>query len=247
MTIRLSTGLRNKMLGMVSEIHAFKAANTIAFVDSGPDTITDSGNGLVAAGFLPGDKLFVAGTANNNTTVTTPFTIASVAVGTITLDAGDSLTAEGAGTVFALAAARGGSFKDVFKDGVLRIYSGSQPANADTAAAGTLLLEITVSAGAFAHGSYANGLEFGDAALGIIDKSASETWQGLGLAAGTAAWFRLCANPTDAGGASTTLPRIDGTVGTSSTDIVMGSTSIAAGSTYTVDQFQFTLPYQYGS
>jgi len=75
-------------------------ADTIAFVDSNPDTITDSGNGFVTAGFVAGDKIVVSGTSNNNGT----YTIDTVAAGTITLIASDALTAEGAGTDFTIVA-----------------------------------------------------------------------------------------------------------------------------------------------
>lgn len=68
-------------------------ASTIAFVDSGPDTITDSGNGFVTAGFVIGDKIVISGSASNNGV----YTVANVAAGTITLDAGDALVAESVG------------------------------------------------------------------------------------------------------------------------------------------------------
>ena len=113
--------------------------------------------------------------------------------------------------------------------------------------AGTLLLEVSVDAGAFVAGAFDNGLEFGDAAAGIIAKAAGETWQDAGLAAGTAGYFRLVANPTDNGALSTALPRIDGSVGTSGADLNMSSTSISVGSTYTIDTFQLTLPEYYGA
>lgn len=69
-------------------------AATIAFVDSNPDGITDSGNAFVSTGFKPG-KILVSGAVNagNNGNLT----IASVAAGTLTLVSGDALTAEGAG------------------------------------------------------------------------------------------------------------------------------------------------------
>lgn len=68
-------------------------AATIAFVDSNPDTITDSGTAFVSTGFKPG-KILISGATNagNNGN----FTIATVAAGTLTLVAGDTLTAEGA-------------------------------------------------------------------------------------------------------------------------------------------------------
>jgi hypothetical protein len=44
--------------------------------------------------------------------------------------------------------AAGGSFKRAFQNGRIEIYTGSQPANADAAATGTLLCTITNSSGA---------------------------------------------------------------------------------------------------
>ena len=75
-----------------------KTATTIAFVDSNPDTITDSGNGFITAGFIPGMHVLPSGTANNNVV----YTIASVSAGAITLKATDTVTAESAGSSFTL-------------------------------------------------------------------------------------------------------------------------------------------------
>jgi hypothetical protein len=144
-------------------------------------------------------------------------------------------------------ACKGGSLKDIFHDGVLKIYSGTQPTDADTAVAGSLLVTITESAGAFVAGAFDNALEFGDSAAGAIAKAAAETWQGVAAASGVAGWFRLCANPTDAGAASTTLPRIDGSIGTSGADLNLSSTTITSGQTYTIDTFSITLPEYYGA
>jgi hypothetical protein len=234
------------MLGKIAEPRAQMIGNGIAFVDSNPDTVTDTGNGFVTAGFVPGDELHVEGTSNNDT-AGTPYTIDTVVAGTLTLASGDALTAEGAGTYFSLVSCTGGSLKDLLKDGVIRIYSGSQPADADTAVSGTLLLEISVDGGAFVAGAYANGLEFGDATTGFIVKAAGDTWQDNGIANGTAGWFRFVGNAADAGGSSTTLPRVDGSVGTSGADLNMTSTSIVVGSTYTIDTFKLTLPAYYGA
>lgn len=77
---------------------------TIAFVDSNPDTITDSGNGFVTAGFQAGDVIVVSGAVNagNNGT----FTIDTVVAGTITLTAGATLTAESAGATVTITCGR---------------------------------------------------------------------------------------------------------------------------------------------
>jgi hypothetical protein len=66
-------------------------ASTIAFVDSNPDTITDSGSGF--GSFTAGDRIVVSGSGSNDGT----YTIATAAAGTLTLIAGDALVAESAG------------------------------------------------------------------------------------------------------------------------------------------------------
>jgi hypothetical protein len=232
------------MLGDSAPTMVLMAADTIAFVDSGDtseDTITDSGSGFVTAGFVVGDTITVEGTTSNDGS----YVLTGVAAGTLSVATG-SLTTEAAvgGTVVAIAAAHGGSMKDELRNGTLTIYSGSQPANADTAYAGTKLCEYTLSSGTFTAGSEDNGLEFGDAASGAIDKASGEVWSGEAVATGTAGWWRFSGNATDAHGASTTLPRIDGTCGG---DLSLSTTSFESGQTYTIDQFKITLPYQYGA
>ena len=98
-----------------------------------------------------------------------------------------------------------------------------------------------------AAGAEAAGLEFGDAGDGYIEKSASEVWSGVGLVTGTAAGFRFCANATDDYGASTVLPRMDGTCGGSSADLEMATTTITISKTNTIDEFKLTLPEYYGA
>lgn len=66
-------------------------ASTIAFVDSGPDTITDSANGL--ASFQAGQTIVVSGSTSNDGV----YVVDTAVAGTITLQASDSLTAEIAG------------------------------------------------------------------------------------------------------------------------------------------------------
>lgn len=78
------------------------AQTTIAFVNSNPDTITDSANGFIIAGFRPGQRITVTGSASNNGT----FTVRAVTAGTLTLIATDSLTAEAAGAAVTIRAIR---------------------------------------------------------------------------------------------------------------------------------------------
>jgi hypothetical protein len=130
--------------------------------------------------------------------------------------------------------------------GVIYIYSGTQPATADAAATGTLLMIVTVASGAFVHGSATNGLDFDAPSAGAMAKAAAETWSGVGLAAAgtgtTAGWFRHCGNPADDQGISTTLPRIDGRISTSGAEMSLSNLTIVYGASTTVDTYALAWP-----
>src|SRR2546426_264740 len=97
--------------------------------------------------------------------------------------------------------------------GILRIYSGSQPADADASiGAGVVLAELTMSATAF--GSATN-----TASTNSVLTANAITSDSDANATGTAAWFRLWKSDG-------TTPLYDGTVGTSGTDMVINSTAI---------------------
>ena len=72
----------------------------IAFVDSDPDTITDTTSSFVKEGFNDGDTIIITGTDSNGTdSESKTFTVATVAAGTLTLISSDSLTAEAVTTL----------------------------------------------------------------------------------------------------------------------------------------------------
>lgn len=134
-------------------------------------------------------------------------------------------------------------FSSTFANGIIEIYSGTQPVNADAAVTGTLLGTVTLASGAFTPGVSTNGLTFAAASGGAVAKSG--TWSFDGLApGGTAGWFRLKGNGVDAGGVSTTLPRLDGSIATSGADMNLSNITIAAGAPNTIDSFTFTIPAQ---
>ena len=221
-------------------------ATTISAVDggAGADTINDTGDGLLTAGFSAGDAVLIYGFTGGMAAIHGPVTVVTAEAGTLTFATG-TLADDDAGESVTLVALKGGSLKDIFKDGVMEIYTGSQPATADAAKQGTLLLRISRDSGTMVSGAVANGLEFGLASAGAIAKDSTEVWSDVGLADGTAGWFRLYANATDAGGADTTpflYPRIDGAVATSGAEATMSSTTITTGATSTVDTFTITFP-----
>lgn len=133
-------------------------------------------------------------------------------------------------------------FASTFANGIIEIYSGSQPVTADAAVTGTLLGTVTLNSGAFTPGTATNGLTFATAAAGAVAKSG--VWSFAGIAAGTAGWFRLKGNASDAGAASTVLPRMDGSIATSGADLNLSNIAIAVGAPNTIDTFTFTFPAQ---
>ena len=135
-------------------------------------------------------------------------------------------------------------FGATFEKGVIHIYSGPQPVTADAAASGTLLGIVTGGAGAFAFGSPTNGLEFAAPLAGGVAKSESQEWKFKGIANGTAGWFRLMGNASDALGNSSVSPRLDGSVGTSGADLSLSNIAVTVGTPATIDVFLFTIPAQ---
>ena len=131
-------------------------------------------------------------------------------------------------------------FGATFANGVIDIYSGSQPVSADAAVTGTLLGTVTLNSGAFTSGVATNGLTFAAAAAGAVAKSG--VWSFNGVAAGTAGWFRLRGNAADNNALSTTLPRLDGSVATSGADLNLSNITIAVGAPNTIDTFSWTQP-----
>ena len=137
--------------------------------------------------------------------------------------------------------------KTNYANGVLAIFSGAQPTDANaTEGAGLLLALITLSSGAFTAGVATNGLNFDDPVSGVLSKAAAETWSGNGTAAAgasgtTATWFRFYANDYVTG-ASTTAKRFDGTIGStlSTAELKLTVTTVVTGVPVLIDTFTYT-------
>ena len=134
------------------------------------------------------------------------------------------------------------NFKNAYANGVLAIYSGSQPATPDDAETGTLLCLITRDGGAFSAGNEANGLNFGTPENGVVDIAPGEVWSGVVLQTGVAGWFRFYANDYVTG-ASTTARRFDGAISpSSSAELQMANTTLTAGDTSVLNSFPVSYP-----
>jgi len=238
MALRLSTGLRNALLDRKASAVNLKVGATFSFESGtgtdGRDRIVDSGTGV--AGFIRRDVLTIAGSANNNGV----YEIIAVAAGYLEVAAG-ALTAEAAGGTVILAGAQGGSFVDLFRNCVLDVYSGTQPATADSGETGIKLLSVTLSSGAFTGGSPTNGINFGEVSSGVLHQEAGEVWSGVGLADGTAGWCRCYGNDYILGESGVAI-RFDGAVSTSGAQFNMTNTAVTSGGITTVDAVSLTLP-----
>ena len=82
-------------MAVMKLIKGYILGTGIAFHENAPsaDTITDTGNAFLDAGFSAADEITVSGSSNNDGT----YTIDTVVAGTITLDSGDDLADEAAG------------------------------------------------------------------------------------------------------------------------------------------------------
>ncbi len=106
----------------------------------------------------------------------------------------------------------------------LRIYSGTQPATADTALSGqTLLADLTCNA------TFAPSASGGVLTLNAITQDSSAD------ASGTASFFRLW-------NSAVTVIVCDGSVSTSAADLNLNSTTITAGNPVAVSSFTITAP-----
>jgi hypothetical protein len=112
---------------------------------------------------------------------------------------------------------------DALNTGYIRIYDGSQPANADTAVgAQNLLAELRFAADAF-----------GAASAGVITAAAITDDSGAN-ATGTATWGRVLAS-------NGTTVYFDGTAGTGTVNIVLNTASIVTGAVVSCSAFTFTV------
>jgi hypothetical protein len=106
--------------------------------------------------------------------------------------------------------------------GILRIYSGSRPANVAAAITGTLLAELVCNASAFAAAASGGVLT----ANAIANDSSAN-------ASGTASHYRLFRSDG-------TTAVIDGDVSTSGADLNLDNTSINSGQVVSITSFTIT-------
>lgn len=237
MAVRLSTGLVNSLMG-----NAFLLGTSMAYVDGagGNDYITDSENRFILEGFRVGDSFTTTdSTTGANDLAAEP--ILALAAGKLEFATGQVNTAEAFVAATTITSNNRGSLQELLLDGIIHVFSGTQPADADDVEGCTKLLEVTLSSGAFVPGAPGNGLEIAGPTSGVIGIYPGDVWSGVGLVDGTAGWFRYYSNAEDIG-ADPSAVRLDGICGTSNAQLNMSSLLISAGATTTIDSFIITMP-----
>jgi hypothetical protein len=112
--------------------------------------------------------------------------------------------------------------RPVFAGGVINVYAGAVPANAGAALGGaTLLAEVTAQSPAFSA-----------AAAGVLTLSGVPLSDNSINVSGTASFFRLVQ------GANV----MQGTVGTTSTDMIVDSVNFVQGGIFTITNMTVTMP-----
>jgi hypothetical protein len=131
-----------------------------------------------------------------------------------------------------------GSLKATLDGGLVRMYSGSVPANADAALGGAVLLcEISV-------GGDGTPVSFeATAPLGVLAKSVSENWTGNNLGSGTPSFFRYVLDG-DAGDSSATAVRFQGTAGALGSDMFIADLPLVADEPLSFSLFRLAIPEQ---
>lgn len=128
-----------------------------------------------------------------------------------------------------------GSVRDALAGGKIRIFSGQEPASADAAESGDLLMEITKDGNG-------TGITLdATAADGVIAKVPAHVFKGEVLTAGLAGYFRYVA-PGDTGDISTTDRRAQGRVALAGAEMNLTSTTFAMSEERSLKQFVIALP-----
>lgn len=248
MTLKRSTGMRNEQLAKQVTMTYAKThvVSSVDFVTAGssssgnPEIQNSSGDGTDwSTMFAVGDQVTVSGSSNDDDV----YTITNIPASTRLEVESEAVTMSGdTAQTCVLSVANGGAWKDIFRNGVLVIFAGSQPSSADDDESGyTQLCQITLGSGTFSAGSGVNGINFGTASSGTLSKNANETWSGNNDSDGTAGWFRFYDNSKSTG-ASTSAIRFDGAIATSGAELNMSSTSFTSGVETVINSFDVTLP-----
>jgi hypothetical protein len=261
MAERLSTGLRNWLLGSGSVREAFDDCVMKIYSGAAPDEADDaiSGNLLVtitkasgtvstgtwAAGTTERSsrnewKLVLDGDHASGNTCIAHVHVEGDAGTTYTYTNTPDLDANGVARAVAKMLQETPSLNAVAaEDATNTIYVAAKIAGVElviTDGGGNVTITPTESKAE----SRSDAMYFALPASGAMSK-ASEVWSGLVATTGVAGYFRLV-QPFDDGTDSATAIRLQGSVSTSGAELNLSSTSLVATTTLTIDTFSISLP-----
>jgi hypothetical protein len=126
--------------------------------------------------------------------------------------------------------------QDALEGCVKTLFAGAMPTSADAD-----LSRFTKIGTYYSDGSSA-GLSFDDCAAGVLSKASAQTWSGTTVADGTVAFMAMYL-PTDDLSATTTLPRIMGSVATSGSDEAISPVAtLVSGIPIIATQYDLKMP-----
>jgi hypothetical protein len=135
-----------------------------------------------------------------------------------------------------LAGTDGQGFGEAMNNGVLDIYTGAQPTDANQVETGTKLVRLSSTSGTAAE----DGLKFGTTGDGTLTIG-TPAWTGTVLASGVAGWFRFYGSGGTAGSSATAI-RFDGAVGVSGSDLDLTHTNLTKDATLTIKSATIVQP-----
>lgn len=252
MTIRLSTGLRNNIVGPTGVAASFAGGVLDIYSGSQPATADSAISGtllgrvsLASVTYVPetpaSATLTLAG-ASGSINVVTVGTFNIIPLGAVNFVTDLTVTA----AALADAINRNGIYTATSSGAVVTVKApaGTGDAHNGLALAYTATTMTATSSGNITGGVDATaGLQWGVPSAGTVSKSG--TWGFSGLVAGTAGWFRIKASALDTDAASSVsyLPvRLDGSIAVSGADMNLSNISIAVGAPTTIDSLTITMP-----
>jgi len=255
MSLKLSTGLRNFLLAEGSLRKAFEDGIINLYSGAAPASPDDAptgvllckvtkASGAVAAGArsLPQTGLILIGSHAPGETFIINVTVDGVGPTSYTFtntpDAGGVTdvamkVAEMLNDIPQIAAIASGSDGNIFVSSKFTNGSFTLANGGGTGTISTLTSQVKAAV-------VLDTLKLATPAAGVINKNA-DVWSGVGLANGTAGYFRLITT-LDTGAQSQEEVRIQGNVATSGAELNLSNLNIVTGATQTLDTFSLTEP-----
>ena len=252
MTIRISTGMRNALSANLGYAGALNQGAIDIYSGSQPISADAAPTGTLLGTITVGSSPRTVEVQASATLTLSGATgaVNSVLVGGVSISGGVIFRGDLATTAqdVALSINAGGMFVATASGAVLTVKPrpGMGALLNGVALSATTTTLVATSSGNFTGGvNPLNGLLFSESVAGVVSKPLITPWGFIGIANGTAGWFRMVGSVADAGSAIVSAPylvRVDGSVATSGADMNLSNIVIAVGAPNTIDSFTWTTP-----